>query len=81
MFWMQKNVGPKNLGQKNKGPKKLVPNIFGPLNFGSKTIWGPTNFQVQKGLASTKFWTKQNFDPRPEKNRVQKVWSNWVSNS
>ena len=59
-----KNFGSKNLGPKNYGPKKLIPNILGPLNFESKTIWGPTiffgskRFGLNKIFDQTKFWCK-----------------------
>jgi hypothetical protein len=49
--------------QKNLGPKNLGPKKLGPYKLGSKSF------------GQTKFWSKQNLDPRPAKNLVQKVWS------
>ena len=51
------------MGPKNLGLKNLGPKKICPYNLGSKSF------------GQTKFWSKQNLDPRPAKNPVQKVWS------
>ena len=47
---------------------------MGPKKFGFKKKFGPYNLG-SKSFGQTKFWSKQNLDPRPAKNLVKKVLS------